>query len=51
MSNICDGIEERTYRMLSCSKCKKKRKHELLWRYDSVVFRCGKCKLTTVTGP
>jgi hypothetical protein len=49
MSAICDGIEERRIRIAHCPKCKQRRRHTVLLRYDSAVYKCGKCGLVTVT--
>lgn len=43
--SICSGIESVTERakILRCPKCKRRRQHDALHRYDSTLFKCRKC--------
>lgn len=47
---ICSGIlKERKPLILPCRKCRKRRKHRILERYDSFLAVCKKCGSTKVS--
>ncbi len=48
-SAICDGIMRQFVKVLRCPKCRKRRRHTVCERYDSFLFICRTCGVTTVS--